>query len=266
MVAVLLVVYVRLETKKVGFITVAISNTEIAKARILVDQIVAKLIDVATGGQDVKKAEPQYRELRTSLSLVLGQLGLQQPIPWETLSDWRGHWRANFETYKERKDYINDLVSFLRLELDRLDSGQNVSDPGSPDLPTWPKIDARIDELAQELRQANTLDGWQDCGRRSREILVDMSKVMSTMPLLPDGSEPLQAANGKAWYDAFLEKYAEGSSRSDFRKFYRAAWDLSQKTTHGSVDGVEAFASAQAVILIVRLTERMIAFGPRTEA
>ncbi|RAX15984.1 hypothetical protein DC347_15565 [Pseudarthrobacter sp. AG30] len=244
----------------------AISNTEIAKARTLLDQIVAKLIDVSTGGQDLKKADPQYKELLSSLNSVLGHLGLQQPIPWESLSDWRGHWRANFETYKERRDYINELASLLRLDLDRLDSGQNVSDPGSPDLPTWPKIDARIEELAAELRQATTLDGWQDCGRRSREILVDMSKVMSTMPLILDSLELPQAANGKAWYDAFLEKYAEGASRSDFRKFYRAAWDLSQKTTHGSVDGVEAFASAQAVILIVRLTERMLAVGPRTEA
>lgn len=243
-----------------------VSTTEIAKGRGLLDQIVAKLIDVATGGQDVKQADPQYKELLSSLKLVLGKLGLQQPIPWESLSDWRGHWRANFESYKERRDYINDLVSLLRLDLERLDAGQNVSDPGSPDLSTWPNIDARIEELGSELRQACTLDGWQDCGRRSREILVDMSKVMSTMPLMPDGSEPPQAANGKAWYDAFLEKYAEGTSRSDFRKFYRAAWDLSQKTTHGSVDGVEAFASAQAVILIVRLTERMLAAGPRTEA
>lgn len=78
----------------------------------------AKLIDVATGGQDLKKADPQYKELLSSLKSVLGKLGLQQPISWESLSDWRGHWRANFETYKERKDYINDLVSVLRLDLD----------------------------------------------------------------------------------------------------------------------------------------------------
>lgn len=244
----------------------AVSTTEITNARNLLDQVVAKLIDVATGGQDVKKADPEYQQLRSSLQAALDKLGLQQPVPWTSLSDWRGHWRANFETYKERRDYINGLVAELRLDFDRLEAGHSVNDPGSPDDPTWPKIDARIEELAKELRQAHTLDGWQDCGRRSREILVDMSKVMSTMPFLADASEPPQAANGKAWYDLFLEKYAEGNSRSDFRKFYRAAWDLSQKTTHGTVDGVEAFASAQAVILIVRLTERMLAFGPRADA
>lgn len=238
-------------------------TAEISTARGLLDQIVAKLIDVATGGQPIKSADPQYKNLLSELQIALGKLGLDATIPWESLGDWRGHWRANFETYRERRDYVTALVAPTRAELERLESGQAIHDPGSPEEPTWPRLDVRIDELAAEVAQSATLDGWQDCGRRSREILVDMAKIMSGMSFAPEGVERPQAANGKAWYDLFLDIYAAGSSRSDFRKFYRATWDIAQKTAHGSVDAVEAFASAQAVILIVRLTERMLAGGPK---
>ena len=236
---------------------------EITAARGLLDQVVAKLIDVATGGQPIKSADAQYKHLLSELEIALGKLGLATTIPWESLGDWRGHWRANFETYRERRDYVTALVAPTRAELERLENGQALHDPGSPDLPTWPKLDVRIEELAAEVAQSTTLDGWQDCGRRSREILVDMAKIMSEMSFAPEGTELPQAANGKAWYDIFLDIYAAGPSRGDFRKFYRATWDIAQKTAHGSVDAVEAFASAQAVILIVRLTERMLDGGPK---
>lgn len=35
----------------------------------------------------------------------------------------------------------------------------------------------------------------------------------------------------------------------------RKTWDLAQKVTHGDIDDVDAFAAAQATVLLVRTTE-----------
>lgn len=43
-----------------------------------------------------------------------------------------------------------------------------------------------------------------------------------------------------------------GSERAELRRLVRDAWDLAQKVTHGDLDRVDAFAAAQATVLVVR--------------
>jgi hypothetical protein len=39
----------------------------------------------------------------------------------------------------------------------------------------------------------------------------------------------------------------------------RAAWDLAQKVTHGNLGRIEAFAAAQAIVLVVRTLQALAA-------
>jgi hypothetical protein len=47
--------------------------------------------------------------------------------------------------------------------------------------------------------------------------------------------------------------------REELRRLVRAAWDLSQKLTHGRLGSIEAFAAAQATVLLVRTLQQLSA-------
>lgn len=229
-----------------------------AVARGLLDQCVAILTDVSTGGRKIEFAQAEYQRLHQNLGLALGAHGLSNPIPWARLSGWRGHWKAHFPTYEERRTYIRTLVDDTYAALDRIELGAQVDDPLANQEETWAGLNDRIDGLRGKIANAATLDDWQDCGRRSREILVHLSRLMSQR-LAPYATDDApKAADGKAWMDVFLGQYVAGSSHKTLRQFYRSTWELSQSTTHANVDEVEAFASAQAVVLLVRTTERIL--------
>lgn len=74
---------------------------------------------------------------------------------------------------------------------------------------------------------------------------------------MPAGQEPPQAANAKAWLDLFLASRAAGRSHAELRKFIPAAWDLAQKVTHGGIGRVDAYAAAQATVLVVRTLQQL---------
>jgi hypothetical protein len=38
----------------------------------------------------------------------------------------------------------------------------------------------------------------------------------------------------------------------------RSVWDLAQKVTHGDISDVDAYASAQATVLVVRTAQKML--------
>ena len=76
-----------------------------------------------------------------------------------------------------------------------------VADPGASGNVTWTALDARVDGVVAELRRAVTLDDLQDVGRRCREILIDVGKLISDPALLARGQEAPQAGNAKAWLE-----------------------------------------------------------------
>lgn len=231
-------------------------------ARGLLDHIVSLMMDVATGGREIKSVQKEYRDLHQDLTRSLHQLDLQNPIPWDDIYAWRGYWKAHFATYAARRDYVRALADPTYMTLEQLILGSTLEDPHEDKPETWTGINVRLAELSRELQSAQSLDGWQDCGRRAREILVHLSKLMSEqLSQSTDLPEQLKAGDGKAWFEIFLSTYAAGSSHERLRKFYKGTWELAQQTTHSSVDEVEAFASAQAVVLLVRTTERMLQRG-----
>jgi len=115
----------------------------------------------------------------------------------------------------------------------------------------------RVDGVVAELRRAASTDDLQDVGRRCREILIDAAKLLADPSLVEYGQEVPKAGDAKTWLDLFLASHASGGSRKTLRVFIRAAWDLAQTVTHGDVERVEAYAAAQATVLIVRSLQQL---------
>lgn len=88
-------------------------------------------------------------------------------------------------------------------------------------------------------------------------MIIDVGNLVFTADMVPDGQEEPKAADAKARFDCAIQTYAPGSSHAELRKLMRAAWDLSQKVTHGDVTRVDAFAAAQVTVLIVRTLAEM---------
>jgi len=222
-----------------------------------VERQAALLISVATGGPRIDDVQGEYTHRRQRLVGALSRRGLDYPFPWTDLWSWYGHWTANLPGYASRRTHIRELVTPILDALERQRSGLAVTDPRAGVITSWADLDGRVAGIATELATATTPDDLQDVGRRSREVLIDCAKLLAEPSLVPPGADPPKDGDAKAWLDLFLAKHAAGSSRDELRKLIRAAWDLAQKVTHGDLGHVEAFAAAQATVLVVRVVQEL---------
>ncbi len=218
----------------------------------------ALLISVATGGKRIESVKGQYRRRRQRVVPALKRRGLTYPFPWQDLWAWHGYWSSGkLPTYASRRVYVRKLVDPVVEALERQRSGLAVTDPGTSAVQSWAGLDSRIAGLAAELSQAVSQDDLQDVGRRAREVLMDSARLLANPALVPAGRVAPKAGDAKAWLDLFLAEHAPGPSREELRKLVRATWDLAQKVTHADLGHIEAYAAAQATVLLARTLERL---------
>lgn len=225
--------------------------------RTLLKQQANVLTTVATGGPRIPSVNASYIGDARTLTDNLERLGLPPAFPWENLWEWHGQWSRELPTYAERRALVQDLAKAALDELTAYESRATVQDVGSTGEQTWEAVDRRLDALIKEMNGARDRDDWQDVGRRSREIIIDVAKLIAPVTTVPKDTEAPKAADAKAWLDLFLAEKSSGKSHAELRAFVRAAWDLAQKVTHGDISHTDAFASAQAVVLVARVVQQL---------
>lgn len=216
------------------------------------------LIDVSTGGSRIDSVKDVFRDRRALLTKGLADRGLDEPFGFDELWAWYNYWREHLGSYADRRAYISALASSTRAALEKAARQAGVDDFGGLEAPTWIALDRRVSGIVSELGRAITTDDLQDVGRRCREVLIDLAKLIADPSLVPVGQEAPKGADAKAWLDLLLATKASGTAWADFRKFVRAAWDLAQRVTHGDVQRVEAHGAAQATVLIVRTLQQLV--------
>ena len=214
----------------------------------------ALLIAVACGGPRIDAVQAEYQQRRQRLVRALGRRGLDYPFPWPDLWKWYGSWG---KTWAERRMVVRDLVTPVLDAVGQLDAGAGVVDPNMGAVAAWADLDGRIAGLSAELIGASSLDDLQDVGRRAREVVIDCARLVADPALVPAGREPPKAADAKAWLDLFLAGHAGGRNRDELRRLVRAAWDLAQTVTHSDIQRIDAFAAAQATVLVVRVCQEL---------
>jgi hypothetical protein len=216
------------------------------------------LIAVATGGPRIEDVQWQYQQRRQSLLQALSRRSVPYPFPWSDLWDWYGDWSGGtLPNYFSRRQRVRRLIEPALDALERQRSSLALADPGSGAAGTWPDLDARVAGLAVELADAASLDDLQDVGRRAREVLVDCARLLADPALVPPDTPAPKAGDAKAWLDLFLADRASGQTREELRRLVRAAWELAQKVTHADIDRVDAYAAAQATVLVVRTLQEL---------
>ena len=235
-----------------------VEPSTIADLRELVELQRDTVVAIATG-TPMDTLRKTYRRQRTALRVALKTRGLTDPFPWPDVSVvWA--WAKNWDTYNDRRTEVARLAGPLLDQLDDLERSGRVDDwGGSPDA--WAALELRLAGLRDEMDNATTLDHHQDVGRRGREIVIEVVNLMFSADMVPEGDEQPKGSNAKARFDHVLGSYAAGSSHAELRALMRAAWELNQKVTHGEIGRVDAYAAAQATVLIVRALAEMHAAG-----
>jgi len=232
---------------------------EIDELKELVERQANVIVATGTGRGAFDDHDRDYQKTDRVIVDGFKRLGLTPPFPWRSLWEWHGYYAQELPTYASRRKHVAGLKHRAFDEFDTWTDRLSVHDPvGGDSDPTWERINARIARLIDEYSVARDKDTWQDVGRRSREILIDLGKLIADPMLIPDGQEPPKAADARAWFDRLLDYHANGRDRSELRAVMRKTWDLAQKVTHGDIDDVDAFASAQATVLLVRTTQKLL--------
>lgn len=217
------------------------------------------IVAVGTGGERIQNVDARWQRDTRTLNANFRRLGLQLPFPWSGLWDWYGYYSQNLASYQERRTHIRDLTQAALERLDQVEVRGGIHDPApDDDTPTWENLNGRISGLIEEYSTARDRDGWQDVGRRSREILIDFGKLIADPTIIPEGRDAPKAGDAKGWFDLFLATYAVGRDKAELRAMMRAAWDLAQKVTHGDIADVDAFAAAQATMLVARTAQKLL--------
>lgn len=232
---------------------------DLARLRVLLQSQANTIVAVGTGGSRIQAEDAEYQKHSRTLDANFRRLGFEPPFPWSSLWDWYGFYSQNLETYRERRKHVRDRTREALAKLDELEARGGVHDPAADDdTPTWDGLNARIAGLVTEYSGARDRDDWQDVGRRSREVLIDFGKLIADVELVPEGEDSPKAGDAKGWFDLFLAKHAAGKDKAELRGMMRSAWDLAQKVTHGDIDDVDAFAAAQATVLVIRTAQRLL--------
>ncbi|MCL1898929.1 MAG: hypothetical protein FWG11_00150 [Promicromonosporaceae bacterium] len=232
----------------------------------LIERQAGILVTTGTGGGQFADFETEYKGLDQSVCRRLATLQVVPPFPWRSLWEWHGYYSQNLSTYASRRQYIATLKNDALTQIEMKTAGTVVHDPAGVSNDGWSGIDLRVRGLIDEYTSARDLDSWQDVGRRSREILIDLGKLIADPDIVPNGQDAPKAADARAWFDLVLNHHGGEQSRRELRALMRKSWDLAQKVTHGTVDDIDAFAAAQATVLLVRTTQKLHTDNRRTES
>ncbi|CAN5350541.1 hypothetical protein BH10ACT7_BH10ACT7_19950 [soil metagenome] len=234
----------------------------IPELRVLLQRQTNLIVETGTGGRSFKDVDSEYKRGDALLTHNFARLGLEPPVPWRSLWEWYGFYSQNLGSYQERREYVAGLVRDALDALRGVEAGTTVVDASPVEHdPTWEELNARVAGLLDEVNTARDRDAWQDVGRRSREILIDVGKLIADAVPLPEGQEPPKGGDARAWFDVLLGARASGSDKKELRQTMRASWDLAQKVTHGDIDAVDAYSSAQATVLLVRAVQMLLSDG-----
>jgi hypothetical protein len=149
-------------------------------------------------------------------------------------------WSYLVSTEIHRLGVASSVADYLAA-LDRMTAPKALLDLGP--VSAWPELETRLQALSRLLAQAEAADDFADVGRRCREIVADLARVL-------DRGAPRRDPKGSL--DAFLHETAVPGS-DDLRALIRATLKLANHVTHDPRPlRAEATTVAQATVLLVR--------------
>ncbi len=168
---------------------------------------------------------------RKALRPALARAGIEDPFPYRNLYEW---WKecGPLGAYQPRRELVASKVNPVLDELERRELIGLTDWKSGTTTPTWLGVESRLTTLRHELEMAHDLDGWQDVGRRSREVIKDAATKVYLPWDAPEGVEQPKAADAKVMIDYTINRRMAGTAHAELRKLIQAGWDLANKVCH----------------------------------
>jgi hypothetical protein len=191
----------------------------------------ALMTAVATGGPRMADVDDEYKTRRAQISAALAEVGLSDPVPFDSLWDWHAHWSKELDSYRSRREYLSKLFAPLIASV--------RGKPGTPAPPLftpttgWTAVDDGQLQLRALLGRARLVTQFQSVGLHCRELLITLGQTVydSTRHPAADG-QAVSATDAKRMLEAYISAELRGSSNEELRRHARAAFDLANALQH----------------------------------
>jgi hypothetical protein len=214
---------------------------------------------VATGESITEHLDSMYKSRRWKIRTELERLGIDDPFPWPDLYQWWAFVSPRMAKYMQRRAYVAEISDPVLIQLHRCRAGL-VDWSRADGSATWASLNGRLEGLRDEFNRATTHDDFQDVGRRAREIIIDAANMVFEESMVPTGQDVPGPNDAKRRIEFYLNDRVPGQSQADLRRVLRAVVELANTVTHSdSITHVDAYATAQATVFIVRTLQEMSA-------
>jgi len=189
------------------------------------------MVSVATGGQIIKEADPEYKRIYIKVNSALNSIGVENPNKYRNLWDWHGKWKRDFTSYQERRDYINKLYEPI-YEILSEDYEYKIVDV-SINLSGWDKIKFAITEIKKRERAASRVEQFQAVGTLCRELIITLAQTVYKEEEHPsvDGVE-ISNTDANRMLESYIKSVLKGGAHEELRSYAKSTNKLANAVTH----------------------------------
>lgn len=127
----------------------------------------AMMIAVATGGERIQDVDDYYRAREARIRDHLPET-IPYQNPHSDLWAWYRHWKENFGSYAERRQYVRQLFGTAIDAVSR-----QPSLPSEPREATgWERVDRALSKARAQLETASAEEDCQAIGLLCREVII----------------------------------------------------------------------------------------------
>ena len=214
------------------------------------------------GGQFMTNDE--MRRAIGRLNAVMKRIGVQLEIPFRDFNSFKAYWLRNdgHNSWQARREILDGIFSGPLAKVmavrDR-SLAATLVEPISPHAVTgWPRVDAEIEAMRMEFRDAITPQNCRAVGLHAVAALDALSAVAYRHAIHGDGGIEPPVASTKDRLDRVVLHGLPGSGNYEVRKLVRSAIEAAQAVKHGTTpDRLKAGIAADAVLVVTHMMRRL---------
>ncbi len=216
------------QTKTIDYSLLSISKQELIDG---VEFLSNTMVSVATGGQIINDADPEYKSIYIKVNKALNNIGVENPNKYRTLWDWHGKWKRDFTTYQERRDYISNLYKPI-YDLLSEDYEYKIVDVNI-DLTDWDKIKFAITEIKKREKAATRVEQFQAVGTLCRELIITLAQTVYKEENHPsEDGVVISKTDANRMLDAYIKAVLKGDKNEELRSYAKSTNKLANALTH----------------------------------
>lgn len=206
---------------------------ERAKLKQNIEAIKNIMVSVATGGNRIQEEEEIYKKLHAQIECDCKKLNLPYNNVFFSLWDWYGKWKADFQTYQERRTYIKELFAPTLAYFDETENYNNIE--SIVDLYDWKRIKRTIIKIQRDSNVAQNEEDFQAIGLLCLEVIISLAQAVYNHVLHGTTDEKrviIGNSDAVRMIGNYISSEVSGSSNNELRAYANNTNKLANKLTH----------------------------------